>query len=346
MAQNVATAISGVSVSESGNTSGETFTVVVSDTSGVLSANTGSHRRRRDDYVLQRQQDVDHRRHAVPGRRRPHHSEGRREFDEPGYAHRGGDGQLRQQRDEVASGDGDAGDRQAVDLGSGRGDDRGEDHAGAIAGVSITESPTTTGETFTVILSDGAGVLSANTSATGGGGSITPSNSGKTLTIAGTLSQVNADLTTLADTDATTASDAISVTASDSTGGSAGPTSIAVTVNGAPSISAPASATVAQNVATAISGLSVSETGNTSGETFTVVVSDSSGVLSANTGAGGGGTITPSNSNKTLTIVGSLSQVDADLTTLKDAESSTSAWIRLPWLRQTASATPRRSRFR
>ena len=101
-----------------------------------------------------------------------------------------------------------------------------------------------------------------------------------------------------------------------------------MTVNGAPSISAPTSAAVAQNVATAISGVSVSETGNTttSGETFTVVVSDSSGVLSANTGAtGGGGTITPSNGNKTLTIAGTLSQVDADLTTLKDDESSTSA---------------------
>ena len=70
--------------------------------------------------------------------------------------------------------------------------------------MSITELPTTAGETFTVTLSDGAGVLSANTGATGGGGTITPSNSGKTLTIAGSLSQVNADLTTLADTDATT----------------------------------------------------------------------------------------------------------------------------------------------
>jgi len=83
---------------------------------------------------------------------------------------------------------------------------------------------------------------------------------------------------------------------------------------------------VAQNVATAISGVSVSETGNTttSGETFTVVVSDGSGLLTAITGvSGGGGTITSSNNNKTLTIVGTLSQVDADLTTLTDDESST-----------------------
>ena len=190
----------------------------------------------------------------------------------------------------------------------------------------MRKSPTTAGETFTVTLADNAGALSANTGPAGGGGTITPSNGGKTLTIAGSLSQVNADLTTLADTDGATGSDVIAVSASDSNGGSAGPASIAVTVNGTPSINAPANATVAQNAATGISGVSVSETGNTttSGETITVVVSDNAGVLSANTGAtGGGGTITSSNSNKTLTIVGTLSQVDADLTTLADDESST-----------------------
>ena len=206
-------------------------------------------------------------------------------------------------------------------------------NAAVIAGVSIAESPTTAGESFTVTLSDNAGVLSANTGAAGGGGTITPPNGGKTLTIAGSLSQVNADLTTLADTDGTTGSDVISVSASDSNGGSAGPASIAVTVNGAPSIGAPANATVAQNVATRISGVSVSETGNTttSGETFTVVVSDGSGLLTAITAvSGGGGTITSSNSNKTLTIVGTLSQVDADLTTLTDDESSTSAGYAQP----------------
>ena len=81
---------------------------------GQLGRSVGEYQRdgrRRDDHALQRQQDVDHRRDAVPGRRRPHDAEGRREFDERGYADRLGDGQLRQQRDEVASGDGDPGDR-------------------------------------------------------------------------------------------------------------------------------------------------------------------------------------------------------------------------------------------
>jgi von Willebrand factor type D domain/Bacterial Ig domain len=200
--------------------------------------------------------------------------------------------------------------------------------AGAIAGVSIAESPTTSGESFTAVLADSNGVVSANTGATGGGGTITPSNGGTTLTIAGTLAQVNADLTTLTDTDGTTPSDTIMVNASDSNGGKATAATIAVTVNGVPVIAAPATATLQQNQATAISGVSVSETGNTttSGESFTAVLADSTGVLSANAGAtGGGGTITPSNGGKTLTIAGTLAQVDADLTTLTDDDPSTAA---------------------
>ena len=53
----------------------------------------------------------------------------------------------------------------------------------------------------------------------------------------------------------------------------------AITVNGLPAITAPAAATVAQNLATAISGVSVSETGNTttSGETFTAVLATAPG---------------------------------------------------------------------
>ncbi|MGD0432151.1 MAG: SdrD B-like domain-containing protein [Acetobacteraceae bacterium] len=181
---------------------------------------------------------------------------------------------------------------------------------------------------FTLILSDTSGALAANTGATNGGGTITPSNGGKTLTINGTLVQVNADLTTLTDNDPTTPSDTISLTLSDTNGGTATPASIAVTVNGAPAISAPASANVAQNLATKISPITVSETGNTttSGETFTVVVSDGAGVLAANTGAtNGGGTITPSNAGKTLTIAGTLTQVNADLTTLTDDDTSVAA---------------------
>ena len=83
-----------------------------------------------------------------------------------------------------------------------------------------------------MVLTDTNGVLAAASSAKGGGGTITPSNGGKTLTISGTLAQVNADLTTLTDTDGATAADTITVNANDSNGGSATPASIAVAVNG------------------------------------------------------------------------------------------------------------------
>ena len=72
--------------------------------------------------------------------------------------------------------------------------------ADSIIGVSVSESGATTGEIFTVTLQDSNGVLSATD--TGGTGN-TVSSPGTTLTISGTLSEVNADLATLKDTDTT-----------------------------------------------------------------------------------------------------------------------------------------------
>src|SRR5271166_2008693 len=120
-----------------------------------------------------------------------------------------------------------------------------------ITGVSIAESPSTSGETFTVILSDTNGVLAA----TGG----TQSNGGKTLTVTGSLSQVNADLAALTDTDPTTPSDTITITASDSNGGMATSAQIPVTVNSAPVIAAPVSTGVAMGRSTPILGVRLSE---------------------------------------------------------------------------------------
>src|SRR5208282_5229463 len=119
-----------------------------------------------------------------------------------------------------------------------------QNQASAISGISLSESGNTASESFTAVLADTNGVLSANTGATGGGGTVTPSNGGKTLTIIGSLTQVNADLTTLADTDATLASDTITENASDSNGGNATQTTTVVTVNGLPVISAPNSETI------------------------------------------------------------------------------------------------------
>jgi hypothetical protein len=93
--------------------------------------------------------------------------------------------------------------------------------------VSLSESGNTAGETFTVTLSDSFGNLSATGAGVSGSGTAT-------LTISGSLSQVNSDLGTLTDTDSKTPSDKITVTAADSFGNSAAQQMIAVKVNSAP----------------------------------------------------------------------------------------------------------------
>ena len=193
----------------------------------------------------------------------------------------------------------------------------------AISGVSLSESGSTTGEIFTVTVQDSNGVLSATD--TGGVGN-TVSSPGTTLTISGTLSEVNADLATLKDTDSTATApgspETITLSASDSFGNIATSQTIAVTVNGGPALTVPGAQTVDVDEPTAITGVSLSESGNTTGEIFTVTVQDSHGVLSANTSlTGGGGTITGSGTTD-LVIQGTLSQVNADLITLTDTDAT------------------------
>jgi hypothetical protein len=118
--------------------------------------------------------------------------------------------------------------------------------------------------------------------------------------------------------DPTAGSDTITVTASDITSASsANPVTIAVTINWLPVTTAPTSATVQQNQANPISDVSLSESGDTEGVTFTIHLSAMSGLLAA-TEAGVSGSGTTS-----LTISGSLSQVNVDLATLTDTEAST-----------------------
>ena len=136
----------------------------------------------------------------------------------------------------------------------------GQGHSTAISGVSLAESGAVSGETFTVTLADTAGALSATGAGVGGSGT-------HTLTVTGSLAQVNSDLATLQDLEAAAGSDTIHVTATDSLGNSATPKDISVTTNGLPVVTAPASATVNQSVATAIPGVSISEIGTTAGET-------------------------------------------------------------------------------
>ena len=123
----------------------------------------------------------------------------------------------------------------------------------------------------------------------------------------------------LTDTNATPGSDPILVSATDSFGGTATQQSAPVTVNGVPVLNVPGSETTGVGKSDALAGLSVSESGSVgSPETFTVVVSDAAGTLSA--AVSGGDTVVPSNGGKTLTISGSYAAVNASLGTLYDTE--------------------------
>ncbi len=187
----------------------------------------------------------------------------------------------------------------------------GVSHTTAISGVSLSETGNTTGETFTVTLTDTNGHL-AVTAGTG----VTGNNS-SSLSITGAIGFVNTELASLTDNDAVAGSDTVTLNATDSLGGTAVQKTIGMTINGLPTIAAPASATVNQNTATAVTGVSLSETGNTSGETFTVTLSDTNGNLSA-TGASGNGT-------HSISISGSFNTVNSDLATLTDTDPNTSA---------------------
>jgi hypothetical protein len=129
---------------------------------------------------------------------------------------------------------------------------------------------------------------------------------------------VNVALANLTDTDGTAGPDTITIAAGESYGGAATQKSIAVTANGLPVIAAPSTLNLGAGKPGAVPGVSLGESGATSGEIFTVTVSDVNGVLSA--GTGGGATV--SGPGTTLTISGSLAQVNAALSTLSDTDNS------------------------
>jgi hypothetical protein len=87
---------------------------------------------------------------------------------------------------------------------------------GPVPSVAVYEA--TVIPTITVTVTDTVGILTANTSVSGGGGSIKGSGS-KTLTIKGTLAQVDADLTTLAYDNPSGLADTIQVSANNGLGG-------------------------------------------------------------------------------------------------------------------------------
>ena len=161
-------------------------------------------------------------------------------------------------------------------------------------------------------------MLTANAA---GGGSV--GGTGTTsLTISGTLAQITAALGTLQDTDATTPSDTITLNATDQFGNTAAQKTIAVTVNAAPAFSATSPVVIGVSQQDPISGINLSENGNTTGETASVTVSDTHGLLKVGNSSGVtlGGT-----GSTTLTISGAFASVQSALATLLDTDGTTAS---------------------
>ena len=186
----------------------------------------------------------------------------------------------------------------------------GDEGIGKTIQISLTfsEQITVTGAAPSLTLNDGGTAVYASGSGT------------NTLTFNYTVASTDASVTALAITGVNNAA-SVADTSGNAAVFSAAPTTFTGLQIGAavPAITVPAAATAQQNAATAITGVSLAETGTTGGESFTVTLADSAGNLAATgTGVSGAGT-------SALTISGSLSQVNADLATLTDTDISTAA---------------------
>src|SRR5258705_517347 len=232
--------ISGVSLSETGNTTGETFTVTLVDTNGLLSATgtgiTGSGTTTLTISGTLAQVNADLATLTDTDSNLAADTITLTALDSFGNTAEIGKTSCRE--------------RGQISMAAPSLTKNGVGKPIAISGVSLSETGKTTGQTFTVTLTDTKGLLSATGTGTTGPGRTTP-------TITGTLAQVNADLATLKDTDSNLAADTITLTALDSFGNTAAQKQIAVTVNGLPVITAPATATAGQGEATAIAGVNI-----------------------------------------------------------------------------------------
>jgi len=184
--------------------------------------------------------------------------------------------------------------------------------AAAISGISVADADAIAdNQIITVALSDTYGDLSATAAL---GGTVTGSGTA-TLTLSGSLNAVNTELGTvsyLLPAVGTETSDTIKVATSDGVGGSDSHT-IGVTINESPLVTTvPGAQTVDATIATPIAGISVADAAPAT--KFTVVLSDTSGELSAT--AASGGTVT-GNGTTTLTLSGTtLAAVNNELGTV------------------------------
>jgi T5SS/PEP-CTERM-associated repeat protein len=187
----------------------------------------------------------------------------------------------------------------------------------AVQGASIADSAS--GATITLEILTGSGLLSANTSAQGGGGTISAAPDGTGLIVTGTASQINADLSTLTYTATATGSDTLQFVASDDSGNADEDSATVSVPDFVPTLDLPPAQTVVADQATAISGISVNDDINADAM-FTIDVNDSTGTLSVDTD--GASTVTGAGSTA-LVITGDLADINADLASLTYNGTST-----------------------
>jgi hypothetical protein len=194
-----------------------------------------------------------------------------------------------------------------------------------IAGISLADADAgSANELITVTLKETRGLsiiqFSADTSAPGGGGTITGSGTGQ-LTISGSLAQVNADLSTLAVLNTNVFfDDSLDIRTDDGRGGGSDQT-FPFADNGQPFMPLLGFVNVLIFQAAVpralfpLVGFSVIDAdADFVGETITVEISDSEGILTASA-LGAGDTVSGSGTTQ-LSISGTIAEVNADLPTV------------------------------
>jgi hypothetical protein len=161
----------------------------------------------------------------------------------------------------------------------------------------------------TVTLSDSAGLFSAIAAS---GGTVSGEGTNQII-LGGSLEAVQAELAGLTVTAA--ASDQISVTAGNATGGNA-QAAFKLLIDGPPLIIAPVTTSTWVGQAGTISGISIADPNLAeTGDTLTVTLSDPAGLLAIDGQSGA----------STLTLTGTVAALNADLASLTDTPSGSSA---------------------
>jgi len=175
----------------------------------------------------------------------------------------------------------------------------------ASIGVADPDSPNVT-TTMTV---------SSGTLAVGGAGGVVTGSGTGTITISGTLAQVNARLDALTFAPANNALAPVTLTMTSSDGSASDIDLCTITIsNSAPVNTLPATFSINEDATTTLAGVSVSDAD--AGQILTTVLTVPAG-NTLTVGAGGGAVITGNGSN-TVTLVGTPAQINAALATLTE----------------------------